>query len=69
MGRQSWPSLLDKQEKARRRGVTAQPQPSFGEGSRTLALVCAGGPAVCTDGTPSPGAGGLERVGGDTKSR
>ena len=41
MGRQSWPSLSDKQEKAQRQGATARPQPSFGEGSRALALgVC-----------------------------
>lgn len=52
MGRQSWPSLLDKQEKAQRRGATAQPQPSFGEGSRALALVCAGGTAESAQTVP-----------------
>ena len=41
MGRQSWPSLSDEQEKAWRQGTTARPQPSFGEGSHALALgVC-----------------------------
>ena len=55
MGRQSRPSLSDKHEKARRQGAAAQPQPSFGEGSRALALgVCWGHSRVCTDSTPPP---------------
>ena len=69
MGRQSWPSLSDKQEKARRQGATARPQPSLGEGSRALALGVCWDTAASAQTAPPPQELTVWRVGGDTKPR